>query len=71
MPLPQPGALAVSRLEPCRFPSSLRERGQRFTHLPIALVTAHRKQLDPQEAEWYCVLQSTGQPAVMVGKRAH
>ncbi len=44
---------------------------QRFTHLPIALVTTHRKQLDPQGAEWYCVLQSTGQPAVMVGKRAH
>ena len=41
---------------------------QRFTHMPIALAVGQRKQLDPQGLEWQSVLQTTGQPAVMVGK---
>jgi 6-phosphofructokinase 1 len=41
---------------------------QRFTHMPIALAVGQRKQLDPQGVEWQSVLQTTGQPAVMVGK---
>jgi 6-phosphofructokinase 1 len=40
---------------------------QRFTHIPIALAVGQRQQLDPQGAEWQSVLQTTGQPAVMVG----
>jgi 6-phosphofructokinase 1 len=41
---------------------------QCFTHMPIALAVGRRKQLEPQGPEWQSVLQTTGQPAVMVGK---
>jgi 6-phosphofructokinase 1 len=41
---------------------------QGFTHMPIALAIGQRKQLDPQGLAWQSVLQTTGQPAVMVGK---
>jgi 6-phosphofructokinase 1 len=40
---------------------------QRFTHMPIALAVAQRKQLDPQGPEWQSVLQTTGQPASLIG----
>lgn len=40
---------------------------QHFTFMPIALAVGERKQLDPQGTDWQSVLQSTGQPAVMVG----
>jgi hypothetical protein len=36
--------------------------------MPIALAVGQRKQLDPQGLAWQSVLQTTGQPAVMVGK---
>ncbi len=38
-----------------------------FTHLPIALVTARRRQLDPEHDLWQQVLLSTGQPAHPIG----
>jgi 6-phosphofructokinase 1 len=38
-----------------------------FTHVPIHLAVAHRKQLDPNGPEWQGVLQATGQPALMFG----
>lgn len=38
---------------------------QHFTHMPIALAVASRKQLDPSGALWQRVLEATGQPAVM------
>ena len=38
-----------------------------FTHVPIPLAIARRKQLDPQGPEWQSVLQATGQPASMIG----
>jgi hypothetical protein len=37
--------------------------------VPIAVVVANRKQLDPRGEIWQRVLESTGQPASMV--RAH
>jgi 6-phosphofructokinase 1 len=40
---------------------------QRFTHIPMALVAARRKQLDPQSTLWCSVLEATGQPTSMVG----
>jgi 6-phosphofructokinase 1 len=42
---------------------------QHFTHVPIAVAVANRKQLDPRGEIWQRVLESTGQPASMV--RAH
>lgn len=33
-----------------------------FTHVPLALATAHRKQLDPDESFWLAVVEATGQP---------
>ncbi len=39
-----------------------------FTHVPIALATEARKQLDPAGDEWQFLLQMTGQPASMVGE---
>jgi len=38
---------------------------QRFTHVPIAVATTRRRQLDPQGALWQRVLEVTGQPARM------
>jgi len=38
---------------------------QRFTHVPIPLAIARRKQLDPQSEVWKRVLETTGQPASM------
>lgn len=43
---------------------------QRFTHVPIALTVARRRQLDPRGEVWKRVLETTGQPASMVGRRA-
>ena len=40
---------------------------QNFTHLPIPLAVARRKQLDPQGEVWQRVLEATGQPATMMG----
>jgi 6-phosphofructokinase 1 len=34
----------------------------RFVHLPIALATASRNQVDPQGDLWLSVLEATGQP---------
>jgi 6-phosphofructokinase 1 len=34
---------------------------QRFTHVPIPLAVAHRKQLDPEGEAWQRVLEMTGQ----------
>ncbi len=39
-----------------------------FTHLPIAVATAKRRQLRPDADLWQRVLQSTGQPASLVGR---
>jgi len=41
---------------------------QNFTHLPIPLAVQGRKQVDPAGEEWQYVLQTTGQPASMVGR---
>jgi 6-phosphofructokinase len=38
---------------------------QHFTHVPIALTVAYRKQLDPRGEVWQRVLEATGQPALM------
>jgi 6-phosphofructokinase 1 len=38
-----------------------------FTHVPIPLSVAARKQLDPDGAIWQGVLKATGQPASMTG----
>lgn len=38
---------------------------QRFTHVPIPLAVARRKQLDPQGEIWKRVLETTGQSATM------
>lgn len=38
---------------------------QHFTHLPIALATHKRKQIDPQSEFWQQVLGATGQPSGM------
>jgi 6-phosphofructokinase 1 len=38
---------------------------QRFTHVPIPLAVASRKTLDLNGETWQCVLEATGQPAVM------
>ena len=39
-----------------------------FTHVPIAVATAERRQLRPDEDVWQRVLGSTGQPACLVGR---
>lgn len=41
---------------------------QHFTLMPIALAIGERKQIDPEGLDWQSVLQTTGQPAVMVGE---
>ena len=38
---------------------------QRFTHIPISVAVARRKQLDPEGEVWSRVLEATGQPASM------
>ncbi len=38
---------------------------QNFTHVPIPLAVAGRKQIDPRDEIWQRVLQATGQPALM------
>lgn len=38
---------------------------QYFTHVPIAMATARRKQIDPQSELWQRVLGATGQPREM------
>jgi 6-phosphofructokinase 1 len=40
---------------------------QRFTHVPISLAVAKRKQLDPTSEVWKRVLETTGQPVSMIG----
>jgi 6-phosphofructokinase 1 len=40
---------------------------QRFTHVPIPLAVATRKRLDPEREVWKRVLETTGQPASMLG----
>ena len=35
----------------------------RFNHVPIALLSGHRKRLDPDDDSWRSVLAATGQPA--------
>jgi 6-phosphofructokinase 1 len=39
-----------------------------FTHLPIKVATAERRQLEPDQDLWQRVLQSTGQPGDLVGR---
>jgi 6-phosphofructokinase 1 len=39
-----------------------------FVHVPIPLASTARKQLDPTGQEWQRVLETTGQPASMVGR---
>ena len=39
-----------------------------FTHLPIAVATAERRQLRPDHDLWQRVLQSTGQPGRLIGR---
>ena len=41
-----------------------------FTHVPIALVTTNRRELQPDQDVWQRVLQSTGQPVCLVGTAA-
>jgi 6-phosphofructokinase 1 len=38
---------------------------QQFTHVPIPVAVARRKQLDPRGTEWQSVLQATGQAVLM------
>ncbi len=40
----------------------------RFTHVPLQLVAGRRKQLEPDGEIWQRVLETTGQPASMVGR---
>jgi 6-phosphofructokinase 1 len=40
---------------------------QHFTHIPIGVAVARRKQLDPQGDVWPRELEATGQPASMAG----
>jgi 6-phosphofructokinase 1 len=40
-----------------------------FTHVPIKLATSRRRQLHPDQGTWQLVLQSTGQPRDLVGRR--
>lgn len=40
----------------------------RFTHVPLSVATGTRKQLDPKGEVWQRVLDTTLQPASMVGK---
>jgi 6-phosphofructokinase 1 len=40
---------------------------QRYTHVPLKLVAGRRKQVDPEGEMWQRVLDTTGQPASMVG----
>jgi 6-phosphofructokinase 1 len=40
----------------------------RFTHVPLSVATAERKHLDPQGELWQRVLDTTRQPASMVGR---
>jgi 6-phosphofructokinase 1 len=39
---------------------------EQFTHVPIGLTTAGRKQIDPNGRLWSGVLASTGQPRNML-----
>jgi 6-phosphofructokinase 1 len=41
---------------------------QRPTHVPIPLAVSRRKQLDPDGESWQRVLETTGQPAEMIGR---
>lgn len=41
---------------------------QRFTHVPIPLAIARRRQLDPRGEVWKRLLETTGQPASMIGR---
>jgi 6-phosphofructokinase 1 len=41
---------------------------QRFTHVPIPLAIAKRRQLDPGSEVWKSVLETTGQAASMIGR---
>jgi 6-phosphofructokinase 1 len=34
----------------------------RFIHVPIELLTSHKKRLDPDSPTWSAVLSATGQP---------
>jgi 6-phosphofructokinase 1 len=36
---------------------------RRFVHVPMALITSHRNQVDPDGDLWMSVLEATGQPA--------
>ncbi|WP_156941846.1 hypothetical protein [Meiothermus cerbereus] len=38
---------------------------QHFTHVPVAMATQKRKQIDPQSELWPQVLGATGQPRGM------
>jgi 6-phosphofructokinase 1 len=40
-----------------------------FTHVPIALATARRRQIDPSGAVWQSVLEATGQHMCLAGQR--
>jgi 6-phosphofructokinase 1 len=40
---------------------------QHFTHIPIGIAVARRKQIDPEGDVWQRVLEATGQPADMRG----
>jgi len=40
---------------------------QHFTHVPMVLTVAHRKQLESRGEVWQRVLEATGQPALMAG----
>lgn len=43
---------------------------QHFTHIPIGVAVARRKQLDPHGDVWQRVLEATGQPASMTNTSA-
>ena len=42
---------------------------QRFTHIPLTLVTKGRRKVDPKRNAWQRVLGMTGQPRSMVGRK--
>jgi 6-phosphofructokinase 1 len=43
---------------------------QHFVHVPLEVVTARRRLIEPDSSLWHSVLQATGQPQMISGSRA-
>lgn len=44
---------------------------EKFVHIPISMVTAHRNIVDPEGALWRDAIDATGQPVMMVNSMAN